>query len=151
MDESRTLLISACGSLARLHIRLLQLSHSARRLPNGNWDTSPHWSLRDIDPPSPWLEACPVHTALNGIISAIALVQAHLLGMIEAEGPIDGRMACIVLHHLSLDGNAWSTPVLRLAKRLGVELAKTPRDETNGLSLRQRPLPRLRMLVMPEA
>ena len=144
MEDARTLLVATCSSLARPQMRLLDLLHSWRRLPNGNWDRSPHWCKQDIDPASPWLDACPNLTALSGIISAIALVQAHLLAMIEAKGPIDGRMACIVLHHLSLDGCEWSTPVRRLANLLDVQLGASPRDDTHGLSLHHRPLPRRR-------
>lgn len=75
------------------------------------------------------------------MISAIALVQTHLLGMIEAEEPIDGCQACVVLHHLSIHGSTWSTPIQRLAERLGVDLPGEPRELTHMASLQQAPLP----------
>jgi hypothetical protein len=71
-------------------------------------------------------------------------VQAHLLAMVEAEGPIDGMDACTALHHLSFYSATWSSAVRRLAHRLGVELPNEPREATHLASLSQRPLPKSR-------
>ncbi|NII74192.1 hypothetical protein FHW84_002777 [Dyella sp. SG562] len=142
MDEARTLLIATCGSLARLHMRLIGQWHWRRQTGPKTWSLSdPHWRVEELDPPSPWLDACAPRTEIANLIPAIALVQAHLLGMVEADGPIDGLKACVALHHLSFHGSAWSEPVRRLADRLDVELPAEPRDATNMASLQQAPLP----------
>lgn len=142
MNEPRTLLIAAAASLARLQVRLLQLSMTQRRLPGGNIAKDAHWAVCDLDPPSEWLDACPPRTSLSGALSAVALALAHLLAMIDAEQPIDPRLACVVLQHVSLGGSRWSSPVSRLAARLNVSLANSPMEETHGVWLHGRPLPR---------
>lgn len=145
MDEARTLLIAACSSLARLHMRLIALWHWRRRTGPSTWSLSdPHWRVEELDPPSPWLDACAPRTEIANLIPAIALVQAHLLAMIEGEGPIDGMDACTALHHLSFHSATWSSAVRRLADRLGVQLPEEPREATHLASLEQRPLPRWR-------
>lgn len=142
MDQARALLIATCGALARLQMRLINKSYDRRKTgPNTYAVNEPHWRVEELDPPSPWLDACMPRIGITSLIPAIALVQAHLLGMVEAEGPIDGRRVCIVLHHLSLHGSTWSTPIQRLAGRLGVDLPEEPRDLTNMASLQQAPLP----------
>lgn len=141
MDEARTLLIATCGSLARLQMRLLDLWHQRRRTGPQTWSmTEPHWRVEELELPSPWLDTCAPRVGIDSVIPAIALVQAHLLGMVEAEGPIDGLRACVVLHHLSIHGSAWSSPVRRLAERIEVELPPEPRDATNLASLHSAPL-----------
>lgn len=123
-------------------MRLIDKSYDRRKTGPNTYSTSePHWRVEELDPPSPWLDACMPRIGITSLIPAIALVQAHLLGMVEAEGPIDGRRVCVVLHHLSLHGNTWSTPIMRLARRLGVDLPEEPRDLTNMASLAQAPLP----------
>lgn len=142
MDEARALLISTCSALARLQMRLIDKTYDRRKTgPNTYSMSEPFWHVGELDPLSPWLDACAPRALVSNLVPAIALVQAHLLGMVEAEGPIDGRRVCIVLHHLSLHGTTWSTPVRRLAARLGVELPDDPRDFTHMASLQQEPLP----------
>lgn len=142
MDEARSLLIAACGSLARLQSRLISQTYSRRKAPNGAWIMAdPDWRVEEIDPPSPWLDACAPRIGITSVISAIPLVQAHLLAMVEADGPVDGLRACVILHHLSLHGTTWSSPVRRLAQRLGVELPSDIWEATHGASLHQAPLP----------
>lgn len=142
MDEARALLIATCASLAKLQMRLIAKSYDRRRTgPNTYAVTDPHWRIEELVPPSPWLDACMPRIGITSVISAIALVQVHLLGMVEAEGQIDGRQACVVLHHLSIHGSTWSTPIQRLAGRLGVDLPGEPRELTYMASLQQTPLP----------
>ncbi|ULU26580.1 hypothetical protein [Dyella terrae] len=136
MDEARALLIAACCSLAKLQMRLIDLSYQRRKTGPHTWSMAdPHWRVEELDPPSPWLDACAPRIGVTSVITAIALVQAHLLGMVETDGAIDGLRACVVLHHLSLHGNTWSTPIQRLAERLKVELPPEPRDATHLASL----------------
>lgn len=97
------------------------------------------WVVGDVLPPSPWLDAVAPTTALGGVINRIALVQAHLLTMLEAD-TIDARNLCHVLHHLSGSGT-WSDAVIRLAARLDVQLATSPLQEVHGGSLHNVPLP----------
>lgn len=140
MDEARSLLIAACGSLARLQIRLIDQTYSRRKAPNGAWIMSdPDWRVEELDPPSPWLDACAPRVGITSVISAISLVQVHLLAMIEAEGAIDGLRPCVILHYLSLHGTSWSSPIQRLAQRLGVDLPANVWDATHGASLHHAP------------
>lgn len=142
MDEARALLIATCGSLARLQKRLIDLWHQRRKTGPHTWSMSePHWRVEELDPPSPWLDACAPRVGIDTVIPAIALVQAHLLGMVEAEGAIDGLRACVVLHHLSIHGSGWSGPIRRLAERLQVDLPPEPRDATHLASLHSAPIP----------
>jgi hypothetical protein len=140
MDEARTLLIAACGSLARLQIRLIDLTYARRKAPNGAWIMEePDWRVEEIDPPSEWLDACAPRVGIKSVIHQIPLVQAHLLAMVQAEGPIDRLRACVILHHLSLSGTSWSSPIRRLAQRLGVDLPADVWDATHGASLNHAP------------
>jgi hypothetical protein len=58
--------------------------------------------------------------------------------MVEADGPIDGKQACLVLQHLTMGAmnSEWGGPVKRLAARLRIDLPSDPRDWTHGASLR---------------
>lgn len=142
MDEPRTLLIAACGSLARLQLRLIDLSYQRRKTGPHTWaKTEPHWRVEELDPPSPWLDTCAPRVDIVNLIPAIALVQAHLLALVSAEGAVDGLRACVVLHHLSFHGSAWSGAVQRLALRLGVSLPAEPRDATHLAGLQRAPWP----------
>jgi hypothetical protein len=102
------------------------------------------WSVRDLQPSSPWLDGCPGQTSVTGVAEAISLVITHLLAMVEAEGPIEPKAACLVLQHLTMEGfgRHWGGAVVRLASRLKIDLPKNPNDWHNGVSLQQRPLPR---------
>lgn len=102
---------------------------------------SPHWTAGDLQPRSRWLDACAPNTSLSGTISAVALAQAHLLAMIESPAPVDGRRACLVLQHVSGSAGQWSGMVLRLARRLQVALAPTPRGEHHGADVSRFDLP----------
>lgn len=140
MDETRSLLIASCSSLARLHIRLIDQWHQRRKTGPQTWSMAePHWRVEELDPPSPWLDACAPRVEISTLIPAVALVQARLLAMVEADGPIDALQACVVLHHLSFHSSAWSASVQRLAGRLGVELPPHPRDATHMASLNATP------------
>lgn len=123
-------------------MRLIDLSYQRRKTGPHSWSMAePHWRVEELDPPSPWLDACAPRIGVTNAIPAIALVQAHLLGMVEADDPIDGLQACVVLHHLSLHGSTWSSPIRRLAERLKVELPAEPRDATHLASLQSARFP----------
>jgi hypothetical protein len=77
--------------------------------------------------------------ALSGALSKVTLAIAHLLAMVERPGPIDGLEACIVLQSISSMG--WSPAVVRLAKRLAVQLPETPLQAMHGAPLREATLP----------
>ncbi len=144
MDEQRKTLLAITSSLARLQLRLLVLSQSQRISPSGHV-TQAHaaqWTLRDLEPPSPWFDVATPKQALSGALQAVALVQIHLLAMIEAPGPIDGLRACRVVEHLCGNPAAWGSLVERLAHHLGVRLPATPRDLHNGASIHQLEVPR---------
>lgn len=134
MDDARLTLVTVASSLARLQVRLLKMSAKP----------DPHLlRARDIQPPSPWLDATPENVALSGVVHAVALTQAHLLRMVESSAPVDGRRACVVLQHIACGGTQWGSNVLRLAQHLGVTLADIPRDELHGTSLHGATLPPL--------
>lgn len=111
-------------------------------MPNGViWGgRDPRWTVGELSPPSPWLDVANPGEPLYNLLQRIALVQVHLLGMLES-GKIDGRRACVALQHLSGNQGRWSQVVLRLARQFDVKLAIGPRDETNGSSLLDQPLP----------
>lgn len=143
MDPARQTLLSVVSSLSRLLIRLHKLSHCQRELPNRHiLDAhASHWTVSDLKPPSPWLDAANPNTAVSGAISAVALVQAHLLAMIEAPGDIDPRLAVRVLEHVC-HGAGWSAQVRALAERLDFELPESPWGLHHGASLHRLTLPR---------
>ena len=143
MDPARQTLLSVVSSLSRLLIRLHKLSHGRRELPNRHiLDAhASHWTVSDLKPPSPWLDATAPNTAVSGAISAVALVQAHLLAMIEAPGDIDPSLAVRILEHVC-HGATWSARVRALAERLNFELPESPWGIHHGASLQQLALPR---------
>lgn len=69
-DPAKADLVSVCAALARLQVRLLEAQFAPAKYPR---------RLRDLRPPSLWLDAAPADTALVGVISAVALAQGHLL------------------------------------------------------------------------
>jgi hypothetical protein len=143
MDPVRLDLIAIVSSLSRLLIRLHHLSCSPRKLDNGKITCAAdaRWGIGDLSPPSPWFDAANPRTAISGGISAVLLVQAHLLAMIEAPGEIDVKFAIRVVEHLCR-GPGWSARVRALADRLGYELPSRPWDLHHGLGLEQIRLPR---------
>lgn len=142
MDEARATLIAIVSSLSRLMIRLHKLGCSQRTLPNGKIFPAHavDWTVGDLDPRSSWFDAAAQNMAVSGAIGAVALVQAHLLAMIEAPGEIDRRLAIRVVEHLC-HGAYWSARVEALAARLGVELPGSPIEFHHGASLHQVSLP----------
>ncbi len=143
MDEARTTLIAVVSSLSRLLIRLHDLDCSQKKLPSGGIlpAYAAHWTVSDLNPRSSWFDAAAPNTAVSGAIGNVALVQAHLLAMIEAPGEIVGRLAVRVVEHVC-HGAYWSARVEALAKRLGVDLPGSPGEFHHGASLRQVALPR---------
>jgi len=112
----------------------LILLHNRRR---DGW----YGRARDLERPSAWLDGVPDNTAVSGVFVRIIRVQTHLLAMVMAEGEIDGLHACRVLQHVAHDvkSEGWSTPVLRLAAQLGVELPVGPRSLTHMAGLEDLP------------
>jgi len=143
MDEARATLIAIVSSLSRLMIRLHKLDCSQRTLPSGKILSADaaDWTVGDLSPKSPWFDAAAQNMAVSGAIGGVALVQAHLMAMIEAPGEIDGWLAVRVVEHLC-HGAYWSERVEALAKRLGVDLPGSPMAFHNGASLHQISLPR---------
>jgi hypothetical protein len=142
MDDARLILLAIASSLGRLQVRMLRLSNQQLVASKGRLARVPsgHWTVADLSPPSEWLEATPPRTSLGGAIAAVALAQVHLLSMIEAQGPVDRRQACLVIWHISC-GGGWSPILLRLAAHLGVSLTASPLEETHGASLHQAAIP----------
>lgn len=131
-DSAKADLTSVCAALARLQVRLLDLHLAPSKYPR---------RLRDLQPPSLWLDAAPSDTALVGVISAVALAHAHLLAMIDAPGKVDPSAACNALQHIQCYSKRWGTMTLKLSKRLGYQLAGTPIEECGGKYLSMRRLP----------
>ena len=69
--------------------------------------------MGELDPVSPWLDACAPRVLASTLVPAIALVQAYLLGIVEADGAIYRRQVCVVPHHPSQHGTTRSTAVRR--------------------------------------
>lgn len=121
-------------------MRLIDKTYDRRKTgPNTYSMSEAFWHVGGLDPLPPWLDACAPRVLVSSLVPAIALVQVHLLGVVEADEPIDGREACIVLHHLSQHSSAWSTPVRRLAARLGVELPDDPGTSPTWPACSKRP------------
>lgn len=139
MDDSRALLIAALMGLNRLQLRILKVQLRTRRNPQtGRSETHGH-QLADLVPESPWCQGARPSTSLDALLEAIARVQIHVLSLIDAPSEIDGKCACLILQRLG--GDVWTPAVLRLADRLGVELAPTPADEPEEVGIVGRPLP----------
>lgn len=141
MDETRKLLLASCRQLIKVQSRINSLYWTPKKYPNGQWETIPTWQVKDLDPPSPWLEGCPSNTAIGGAGECIALVITHLLAMVESDQPIDPKHVCIVLQHLTAEGmGSWGGAAKRFAKRTGLQLPENAWDWHHGLSLQHRPL-----------
>ncbi len=128
-DDVRWLLVRTARSLAGLWARLERIKTVPGR--------SPIHPLcaRDVVPPEPWLEGVSPNVALGGAIQAVLLAQGLLLDAAVSRDTPDRRRLCLIVQHLSCGALRWSAPTLRMAAKLGVVLAATPRDETNGASL----------------
>lgn len=101
------------------------------------------WCLADLDWVSPWLDQVAAAALISNVVPRVALAQAHLLAMLDADA-IDPRRACLAVHHIC-GGGQWSGMVLRMARQLGVTLAETPFSELHGpLRLEMEPLPKRR-------
>jgi hypothetical protein len=133
MDSAKADLVTVCARLGRLQLRLLA----------AYWGTVSGRGPKTIEsfvPSSLWLDAVPRRTALNGVIEAVALAQAHLLVMADSLGPVDPHAACRALQHIQCSGSEWGAPTLRLAARLGYTLAGSPLAEFHGLDISEREL-----------
>lgn len=139
MDDARTkaTLIEVCSGLARLQLRLLHAYHAA---PARFKDDL---RLREMQPPSPWLDARSSDALMMAAIDAVAFASAHLLGLANSTVPVDARHALLALQYIQGEGaGTWGTPTRRLASRLGHSLAATPLEEFHGACLTTRDIPR---------
>lgn len=59
---------------------------------------------------------------LENVVNDIMEAQLYLTAIVAAPDPIDLRLVCRTLQHLSGDPTVWSPSVLRLAKRFAVKL-----------------------------
>lgn len=141
MDEVRQSLATTIASLAKLQLRVYRKLNSARRLDNGHWELKPRWVLAELDPPSPWLDGYPTGMPLQNVVEDIMEAQMYLTAMVAIPDPIDLRLVCRTLHHLSGDPTHWSPVVLRFAKRFDVKLASQPVAEFHGAGLFGAPYP----------
>lgn len=142
MEDVAEDVLGVAAALARLQVRLLAKLPEGRRMPNGviRSAVDSRWRLEDLGWTSPWLDQVSPGQLVENVVPRVALVQAHLLAMLEA-GDIDPRKACLAVHHLCAGGR-WSGMVKRLAKRWQVDLAPLPMEELRGPSaLEREPLP----------
>jgi len=137
VSDIRSALEPVCAALASLAMRLHKMEHSQRRGTDGLIENHPHWIVAEIKPPSIWLAGYPERNALGAATAAVLRVQTRLLSALASGDPIDPRWACRVLQHLG-DESApeFSPAVTRLAKLFSLELPASPRDMTNGATLR---------------
>lgn len=135
MDPTRPLLIALCSSLARLHMRLIDLQHSQRIIPSGRIYPAHEafWKVGELAKPSEWFEMCP-DQPISAAVSAIAISQAHLLAMLEIDQPIMPRDVLVVIHHVC-HGADWSELERKVSTKLGYELAASPLAEFRGVDL----------------
>lgn len=128
-DDVRWLMVRTARSLARLWARLERFRTTPGR--------PPMYPLcaRDVEPREPWLESVPPNTSLSGVIQAVLLAQGLLIDAAVSSKVPDRRRLCLIVQHVSCEALAWSVCTLRIAGKLGVLLAATPRAETHGTSL----------------
>ena len=135
MDSTRTLLIALCCSLARLQIRLVNLSHTQRFASNGRIYSAAeaHWTVEDMARPSSWFEdRC--RRPLSGAIAAVALAQAHLLAMVTSEGDLAPRDIMAVIHSVP-DATSWTPLERRIAAQLHFDLTDSPQELFRGVHI----------------
>jgi len=136
--EIRGALVQVCSGLARLAVRLHTVEHSQRRNEDGTIENRPIWRVSDISPPSIWLSGYPENSALSGATRAVLRVQSRFLAAMAGEDNIDPLWVCRVLQHLGGDSaKEYSPAVTRFAARFDLKLPATPREMTNGSTLRE--------------
>ncbi|NID17246.1 hypothetical protein [Luteibacter yeojuensis] len=128
-DDVRWLMVRTARSLAHLWARLIRPGIRAGKPPIYPM------CARDVQRGEPWLEAVSPNTSVSGVVNAVLLAQGLLIDDAVAPRPPDRRRVCLIVQHVSCGALVWSDCTLRIARRLGVTLAATPRDETNGGSL----------------
>jgi hypothetical protein len=130
-------LLPICEALVKLTMRLHKMEHSQRHSADGFIENHPHWTVAEIRPPSIWLSGFPEKNALASATRAVLRVQCRFLAALGSGDPIDPLWVCRVLQHLGDEcAQEYSPAVTRLAARFELELPATPRDMTNGATLR---------------
>lgn len=136
----RDAMLATSAALARLLLRMNDLSHASRVNDAGYVTPSrdANWCLSDLKPPSPLL-AGSRDCSLSAAISRVLLVQSWLLAACASTDEIDPLWVCRVLLALGDDfANEYPATVKRMANIAGATLPASPRDLHHGLGLDSR-------------